>query len=87
MKIIKSYVIIDNDTFEPMLEVTVQLPMILLSKGTFDYIGNKDAAAFIIGEDFLNAYEKYELGSKSIEKSQFRRFLLSGGDKNQQLSF
>ncbi len=46
-----------------ILEVTVQLPMILLSKGTFDYIGNKDAAAFIIGEDFLNAYEKYELGS------------------------
>ena len=60
MKIINSNVVIDDDTFEPLLEITVQLPAVLLSKGTFDYTGNKDAAAYIIGEDFLNAYEKYK---------------------------
>ena len=68
MKIINSKAIVDIDTFEPILEVTVQLPMILLSKGTFDYTGNAGAAAYIIGEEFLNAYNDYKKTHDSAEK-------------------
>ncbi len=59
MKIINSNVVIDDDTFEPLLEVTIQLPAILLRQGAFDDVGGKDTVAHIIGKDFLNAYEKY----------------------------
>lgn len=60
MKIINSNIIINNDTLEPILELTVQLPVILLRKGAFDYVGGDETAAYIIGEEFLNAYAKYE---------------------------
>ena len=59
MKIINSKAIVDINTFEPMLEVTVQLPVILLRQGAFDDVEGKDTVAHIIGKDFLNAYEKY----------------------------
>lgn len=64
MKIINSNIIIDNDTFEPILEVTVQLPVILLRQGAFDWVGGNETVAYIIGEEFLNAYEKYTKESK-----------------------